>query len=105
MADLTLGCHEVHIITPPKPVFKVKKPETGLTVVVPVVGPPGPPGDIENLSWNLIQDKPVVFPPAPHTHPKSDVNGLVNSLNSLETAIETTDDMMDLTTIFENSIA
>src|SRR5262252_7297176 len=47
-----------------------------------IQGPQGPVGPSGSNSWSEMTSKPSTFPPSPHTHPQSDVTGLVAALNS-----------------------
>ena len=38
----------------------------------------------QDFSWGSITGKPSKFPPEPHTHPTSDVNGLDDALSQIE---------------------
>ena len=39
-------------------------------------GPPGKPGPSGASTWEDVQDKPAVFPPASHTHRRADITDL-----------------------------
>jgi hypothetical protein len=52
-------------------------------------GPQGVPGTSGSSDWSGITNKPATFPPAPHSHPQSDVTNLVADLAAKEPAIAT----------------
>ena len=66
---------------PAWPAFHIDVPVEGVdlatAVVVPGIGPiravTGPPG---TTAWDDLTGKPATYPPATHTHPITDVNGL-----------------------------
>lgn len=41
-----------------------------------------PPGTGGEVDWADVQNKPATFPPSAHTHPQTDVTGLVSSLSA-----------------------
>ena len=45
--------------------------------------------DIGSLDWNNISGKPLEFSPSAHTHNKSDITGLFNVINNLQSDSET----------------
>lgn len=45
-------------------------------------GDKGAPGTVDNVTWEMVQEKPTEYPPAAHKHPVSDVTGLQTVLDA-----------------------
>lgn len=101
MSELTIGCHEITIISPPQPVFIVEKPPTSLNIVLPIGGPPGPPGEDGEDGASGVGDQDI-----------ADIisNPLSQTRAALTPVIETridiqTDPEIDLSILFDNAKA
>lgn len=68
-------------------------------------GMAGQNGDGADITWDHVIEKPSSYPPAPHQHETHDIINLVSSLNSIEGTISSGESMIDLTVLFENTIA
>lgn len=68
-------------------------------------GTAGLNGDGADITWDHVIEKPETYPPEPHQHETHDIINLVSSLNSIEGTISSGESMIDLTVLFENTIA
>lgn len=55
----------------------------------------GPQGEGADVDWDTLDGKPSTFPPAAHTHPSSEVDGLQDVLDDAVDGLATTEQVAD----------